>query len=273
MNERRHVIVTGGSSGIGKATALRYFASGANVTLIARRAEILAAAAEEIRGSAGSSGNEILVLSADVADRASVSGAIADAGARFGTADVLVTSAGIVRPGYFHDLPIETFEEQMRVNYFGTLYAISAVLPAMRARGKGHIAMVSSGAGLMGIFGYTAYSPTKFALRGLAEALRGELRLDGIDLTIVYPPDTDTPQLHAENLVKPAETKLITGSAKVWSAEGVADRIVKGVEKKRFVVAPGWEMGTLGWTHSFLRPLLDRHFDRQIAKNRAKSGS
>jgi 3-dehydrosphinganine reductase len=268
MNERRHVIVTGGSSGIGKAVAARYFQKGANVTIIARRSEVLETALSEIRVSDRTAENEIVGVSADVADRAAIQNALAEAAARFGTPDILVNSAGIVRPGYFAELPIETFEEQMTVNYFGTLHAIQAVLPAMRARRSGNIVLVSSGAGLMGIYGYTAYGPTKFALRGLAEALRGELRPDGVTLTIVYPPDTDTPQLHAENLVKPAETKLITGSAKVWSADGVADKIVQGVEKGRFVVAPGWEMATLGWTHSFLRPVLDRHFDRLIAKKR-----
>ena len=108
--------------------------------------------------------------------------------------------------------------------------------------------------------------PTKFALRGLAESLRGELKRDGIGVTIAYPPDTDTPQLHQENLTKPKETKAMTGTAKMWPADGVAKKIVEGAEAGRFTVTPGWEMAALGRLHSLLRPALDWHFDRLAAK-------
>lgn len=117
----------------------------------------------------------------------------------------------------------------MATNYFGSLYCIKAALPAMQA--NSHIVLVSSGAGLIGIYGYSAYSPSKFAVRGLAESLRGELKV-GVGISIIYPPDTDTPQLAEENKTKPPATKLITATAKVWSAEAVAKEIVKGIEKK-----------------------------------------
>ena len=161
-----------------------------------------------------------------------------------------------------------TFEQQMAINYFGTLYAIDAVLPAMREREQGRLVLISSGAGLIGIFGYTAYCPTKFALRGFAESLRGELKHDGIGVSIVYPPDTDTPQLHEENRVKPPETKLMTASAKMWSADGVARTIYDGTAKGSFVITPGWEMTWLARLHSLIRPFVDWHFDRLAVKAR-----
>lgn len=271
MKARRHVMVTGGSSGIGKATALRYYRAGANISLIARRKEVLEAAREEITANSQSAENEILIFAADVADRASIEVAAAAAAARFGVPDILINSAGIAQPGQFTELPSESFQAHMAVNYFGTLNAINAVLPGQLARGSGRIVLVSSGAALMGIFGYTAYGASKFAVRGLAEALRGELRPKGVGVSIVYPPDTDTPQLEEENRTKPAETKLISASTKVWSADKVAEKIVNGVERGRFVVAPGWEMMLLARTHSFLRPLLDAYFDRKIARLQARS--
>jgi len=273
LSEPKHVIVTGGSSGIGKATAKAYLARGANVTIIARNPATLELARAELAGNEGAGKPRVLALSADVSQAQGIGDAIATSIAEFGAPDVLVNSAGIVVPGYFSELPPETFREQMEINYFGTLNATRAVLDSMRRRRAGRIVMVSSGAAFFGIYGYTAYGPTKFALRGLAEALRSELRPLGVGVTIVYPPDTDTPQLHAENLVKPAETKLITGSAKIWSADGVAAKIVSGVEKGHFSIAPGWEMAVLNRMHSLVRPALDWHFDRQIASAAAKKNA
>ena len=88
---------------------------------------------------------------------------------------------------------MDVHERTMQVNYFGSLYCVNAVLPYMTKAQKGQIVLVSSGAGLVGLYGYTPYSPSKFALRGLAESMRQELKDQGIRVSIVYPPDTDTP--------------------------------------------------------------------------------
>jgi 3-dehydrosphinganine reductase len=157
----------------------------------------------------------------------------------------------------------------MAINYFGTLYCIKAALPGMEQQRRGQIAMVSSGAGLIGIYGYTPYSPSKFALRGLAEALRGELKPWGIGVSIVYPPDTDTPQLAAENLTKPPETKRITATAETWSADAVAAKIVAGIEKRQFIITPGQEMTILARLHSLIGPGLNWYFDRLIQRTQA----
>ena len=87
--------------------------------------------------------------------------------------DILILSAGMAYPGYFQELPIEIFEQTMAVNYWGSLYCIREILPKMIEQKYGKIIIISSGAGLIGSYGYTTYSPTKFALRGLAESLRG----------------------------------------------------------------------------------------------------
>jgi len=273
MSAQQHVIITGGSSGIGKETAKLYAQSGADVTIIARRMDILQSAKPEIDAmrAAGGTGRT-QVFSADVSDRAAITDALDQAIAQAGVPDILITSAGIAIPGYFEDIEPESFERHMAVNYFGTVYALKAVLPAMRKRGSGRVVLVSSGAGLIGIFGYCPYSPTKFALRGLAESLRGELKRDGVGVSIVYPPDTDTPQLHTENLTKPDETKAMTGTAKMWEAKGVAEKIVKDIERGKFSITPGWEMTWLARLHSLIRPVLDWEFDRLARKAQKAAG-
>jgi 3-dehydrosphinganine reductase len=270
MTPAQHAIITGGSSGIGKETAKLLARRGTNVTIIARRPEVLAAAAQEITEGAVVRAPRVLALSADVADRTAIDAAIARATAENGPCDLLITSAGVARPGYFHELDADLHERAMAVNYLGALYAVQAVAPEMRARRRGHVALVSSGLGIIGVIGYAAYSPTKFALRGLAEAVRGEFRADNVGVSIVYPPDTDTPQLAAEAAFKPPETAAITGGAKTWSAPDVAAAILKGIERRQFAITPGWEMTWLYRLHSVAMGPLNWYFDRVGARARAK---
>ena len=266
----RHAIITGGSSGIGKAVARSLVRQGAHLSLIARDRQKLATTRQELILEAPNSTQKIFIVTADVADFSSISSAIEMAIARLGTPELLITSAGMAHPGYFEEIPLAVFEQTMAVNYFGTLYSIKAVLPAMKQKQRGRIVLISSGAGLIGIYGYSAYSSSKFALRGLAESLRGELKPQGIGVTIVYPPDTDTPQLAAENKIKPIETKKITATAKTWSSEAVAKQIVCGIEKNQFAIAPGLELTILNRFHSLLAPAIDWYFDSIINKTNKK---
>jgi 3-dehydrosphinganine reductase len=263
---QQHAIITGGSSGIGKATAKLLASQGWNISIIARDRAKLEAAKVEIAAQQSHSQQQILIFVADVADRLQIEPAINAAIQENSSVDLLITSAGIAHPGYFQQLPIEVFEQTMAVNYFGSLYCIKAVLPVMKQHKKGQIVLISSGAGLIGIYGYTPYSPSKFAVRGLAESLRGELKGLGINISLVYPPDTDTPQLEAENLTKPLETKIITGIAKTWTAEAVAGEIIQGIYNKKFIIAPGLEIRLLSRLHSLLAPGINWYFDRIISR-------
>ncbi len=263
---QKHAIITGGSSGIGKATAKLLAIKGANLTIIARSLEKLETAKAEIEAVQLHPEQRILTQVADVSDRLQVEIAIKNSVEEMGVPDLLITSAGISIPGYFQELPIEIFEKTMAINYFGSLYCVRAVLPYMTPQKQGNIVLISSGAGLIGIYGYTPYCPSKFALRGLAESLRGELKPLGIQVTIVYPPDTDTPQLEAENKTKPPETKRITETAKMWQADDIAQEIVTGIEKNIFAIAPGIEMTLLSRLHSVLAPGLNLYFDQIVTQ-------
>ena len=263
----QHALITGGSSGIGKALAKLLAQQGAHISIIARDRSKLEIARQEISALRIDSQQKILAIAADVAEQEALELAIKQAIAEIGRVHILVTAAGIALPGYFQELSLATFQQTMAVNYFGTLYAIKTVVPAMMAAKQGHIVLISSGAGLIGLYGYTAYSSSKFALRGLAESLRGELKPYQIKVAIVYPPDTDTPQLAAENKTKPPETKLMTETAQLWTAEGVAQEIMGGMMGGKFAIAPGWEMTLLNKLHSMISGLLNWYFDKIVSKH------
>jgi len=260
-----HAVVTGGSSGIGLATARLLAERGANVSLIARRPDQLESAVETLRGAGGA----VFGTSADVSDAEESSAAMTRATGEFGPCDILVTSAGVSRPGYFMELDEATFRRLMDVNYFGTLHAVRAVVPSMVARGRGSVVGVSSAAGLIGVFGFTAYAPTKFAVRGLLESLRGELAPHGVHVGCVYPPDVDTPMLTAEEQFKPEETEAISGAIEPISADQVARSTVRGIERGTFSIAPDWRTRLLARTSSLAPEAFAMLFDRAVRRSRS----
>ena len=255
-----HVVITGGSSGIGLETARQAVARGARVSLLARDAARLADAA----GSVGA----VATASADVADPTSLRAALDAIVAEGGPCDVLLTAAGSSHPGYFEQLDDAVFRDQMEVDYFGTLHAIRAVVPSMIERRRGHVVTVSSTAGLIGVFGYTAYGPAKYAVRGLAETLRSELAPHGIVVACAYPPDTRTPGFDAENELKPPETERISAAIKPREAEHVARAIVRGIEKDRLVITADSQTAALARAAGLLGPYVRWSMDRQVGKVR-----
>jgi 3-dehydrosphinganine reductase len=269
----KHAIVTGGSSGIGLATAKLLAARGMNVSILARNVARLAAACEEIERHRREPSQRIAGLPVDVAERQPLEAAIRRAIGELGAPRVLVASAGIAAAGYFLDIPAAEFERTMEVNYFGTIDAVRAVVPDMRMAGGGHIVLVSSGAGLIGILGYAAYCPTKFALRGFAEALRPEAKRWGIGVSIVYPPDTDTPGFHEEERTKPPETRKICETASLMSADAVARAIVRGIDRGRFSIAPGWPMGLLHRATIPFDAVIARYLDWLVGVRRPRGAA
>jgi 3-dehydrosphinganine reductase len=231
-------LVTGGSSGIGLEMARLLAAEGASLWLLARDPRKLAAACTALAPSAPHPGQFIDSISVDVSSSKSVHAAAAQVLSR-GAPDLLVNCAGITYPGEFDDLPLERFRELMEINYFGTLYVIKAFLPAMLQRGSGAIVNVSSLAGLHGLYGYSAYSASKFALSGLTDALRYELKPRGIQVSIAFPSDTQTPQLAFEEPLKPPVLRALTESNnKPVPPQQVAQSILDGVRKGRYFILP-----------------------------------
>jgi len=184
------VLVTGASSGIGRETALAFAKAGANVALVARRADALA----EVRRQASRRGKGgILVAAADVTRRAQVRAAFRAALAEFGAIDVVVNNAGILIPARVEDIRARDLRAMLDVNLFGALYVMQAAAEAMRRQGRGNIVNVASLGGRRAYSPIGGYSATKFALVGLTEAFRLELAGSGIHVSLVLPGVIETP--------------------------------------------------------------------------------
>jgi 3-dehydrosphinganine reductase len=260
-----HVLITGGSQGIGLATARRALDRGARVSLVARDPDRLASVEDELEQGIGDP-TRVAAEPADVTDPEAFEAAFGLLVAQFGPVDVLVTNAGGARPGHFEELPASVFTDQMALNYFGTLIPIRSAVPSMIERRSGHLLLVSSAAGIVGVYGYSAYSPAKFAVRGLAETLRAELKPHGIVVGCAFPPDTDTPGLATENETKPEATARISAAVKARSADDVARAIVRGIERDRLVITADRSTGMLARMSGLLGPVVRATMDRHVRR-------
>jgi 3-dehydrosphinganine reductase len=269
----RVALVTGGSSGIGLAMAKQLAAQGAHVWLIARDRGRLDAALVQVEAARTDSQQRCGVVSADLADGTQAAAAIMEVIDRAGVPDLVMNSAGVAHPGYFQDLNQDIFHWMMDVNYFGTVHVTKAVVPPMITRGSGHIVNMSSIAGFLGVYGYTAYGASKFAVRGFSDVLRAELKPFGIGVSVVFPPDTDTPQLTYENQFKPFETKELAGSAHALSPDAVASTILREVARKRYIIIPGLEGKLYYWLSGFVGTGLYPIMDLMVGQARRKKRS
>ena len=214
----RTVLVTGASSGIGRATALAFADAGANVVLVARRAKVLAKVAAEARKL----GAATLVATADVTQPEAVTACFRKAVRRFGSVDVVVNNAGVLIPAPVVDLRTTDLQHMLDVNLIGALHVMQEAVKVMRKQGRGHIVNVGSLAGRRGFSPLGGYCATKFALVGLTEALRTELVGERIHVSLVLPGVVDTPmaakaQLAPETAETWPEALTMPASWVVWS--------------------------------------------------------
>ncbi|MBI5231504.1 MAG: SDR family oxidoreductase [Coriobacteriales bacterium] len=273
MSERQSVIVTGGSSGIGLATALAYARRGADVAIVGRDEAKLEAARERLLAGRASEDQRIASHSADLSQFEAARDAIDTLVAQGFAPDVLVNSAGVIVPGEFVTMPLEHFERNMHCGYWSVVYPCRAAAPHMIARGSGNIVNVSSVAGYLGIYGYTGYSSAKFASMGFTEALRFEMKPHGVRVHVVCPPDTDTPALAYEHTLRPPETDVIAGNIKPISAQKVADAIVRGVDKGRYYIIPDATSSLYFRLKGILPELFFAIVDGDVAKARKANGA
>jgi 3-dehydrosphinganine reductase len=236
----QHVIITGGSSGIGRAMARVFVQRGAHVSIVARRQSLLGETLAELEELRTSPSQRLKARSVDVTDLARLEQAMADLMEDQYPVDILVTAAGIAHCGHFEDISMSDFYRTVDVDLYGTVNAVKAVVPTMIERQKGHIVSFSSVLGFAASFGYTAYCAAKFGVRGFSDALRHELKPYGIRVSCVFPQDTDTPQLYAEREMQPIEARLISeGANRVMDAQRVARAVVRGIGRGRKYILPG----------------------------------
>ncbi|MHA1369467.1 MAG: SDR family oxidoreductase [Promethearchaeota archaeon] len=237
-------IITGGSSGIGLGLAKGLVRVGTSVAILARDRDRLENARKEIEGFALNDSVFIDVLPADVTDDGHVSKTIEEFIKKRGVPYFLFNCAGAAYPKYIHEYTISDFESAIKLDYLGTVIPTMALLPFWMEKGAGHVINISSIAGFLGLIGYGTYTPAKFAIIGFSEVLRHEMKPRGIRVSVVCPPDVDTPGFKRENETKPEECKIISARGKLLQPDEVARKILKDVKKNKFYILPG-EAGTI----------------------------
>ncbi len=235
----KNVLVTGGSSGIGLDLAKAYVKQGANVILMARNQARLDEAAAECAPLCLTADQQVLTYSVDVANQTELEKCVAEIKTKTGPLDLLILSAGIVQSIRFMDQSDQDFNDIMNINVMGSRAVAKAFLPDMIKQGKGQVCFVSSLGGLMTTYGYSAYSASKYAVIGMAGALRQELYRSGVGVSVLCPPEVDTPMVtnEAEHILP--ETRFIKNIGGLLSPEHVAKATVKGIKKNKFIIIPG----------------------------------
>lgn len=236
----RVAIITGASSGIGFELAKVLAQGGCKVGVLARRQEQL----DELVKSITDSGQIAISAVADVADREATHTAIRRLTEQLGPVDLLVANAGVGAPTTVNPVNFSAFEKMYRVNVFGVVHALDAVLPEMMARKSGHVAAVSSLAGYKGLPGEWGYTSSKAAVNNLMEGLRVQLREYNIAVTNICPGFIKTPMTAKNQFHMPF----------LLEADDAARRIVRALVRKKKVFNFPWQMSLFMW---FVRNMPD----------------
>ncbi|HEX8561323.1 MAG TPA: SDR family NAD(P)-dependent oxidoreductase [Pyrinomonadaceae bacterium] len=244
------VIVTGASSGIGRALAIELGRRGARLGLTARRAEELLRVAEEVERAGG----EALALPCDVRDPEAMKEAAARVRERWGRVDVLVANAGMSTTTAGTRLDAGEAGAVISVNVLGVVNSVAAVLPDMLQRGSGHLVAISSLASYRGMPKSGAYSASKAAVSTLFESLRVDLRRSGVDVTVIHPGFIRTPMTANRKKRLPF----------LLEVEDAACRIVRAVERRARTYAFPWQLASLV---RVIRHMPGRLYDRLAANS------
>ncbi len=249
--------ITGGSSGIGLATANLLAAQGCRLVLFARGQKMLDEACRSIKTHTDAS-QGVNAVSMDVADNTDVQQKIKTAVEKFGVPDILINSAGVGSGDYFENISYEQFDRLLKINVYGTRNTVSAILPFMKQKGGGHIVNIASVAGLIGMYGYSLYCTSKYAIVGFSECLRSELKRFNINVTLICPPEVKTPFIEEEAKTLPPEARIVKNLAGLLTPEQAAKAIVRGIKGRKFLFVPGLMAKSLLFWHRISNGRLTR---------------
>lgn len=255
-SNQRLVFITGASSGIGQALALRYHQAGYRLALVARRSEAIAAWASEL----GLAADSYAIYGADVADTDSIVAAAKACIARQGLPDVVIANAGIsIGIDSAHRKDIDAMAQVFATNNIGLAASFHPFIPAMRVRGSGSLVGIASVAGIRGLPGHAAYCASKAAVISYCEALRGELRGTGVQVITIAPGYVDTPLTRKNRYPMPF----------LMSAAAFADQAFKAITAGESYRVIPWQMGVVSRLMRLIPNFLwDHMLARQPRKHR-----
>ena len=254
----KRIIITGASSGIGRALAEKLGARGSRLMLLARSEGKLAGIADSIDDAGG----ECHWRRCDVTDEIDRSNAFAAADDLLGGLDVLVNNAGVAAHGHFVDLTPEILRRVMEVNFFATAECCRLAIPRLARGDDPAIVNVASRTGRRGLPGWCEYAASKFAVCGFSESLRAELARFDVELTLVVPGLTASSL--GGNLLARRGRKPI-GFAGGLPPERMAERIVRAVERRKAEIRVGRDARLLLWLDALFPRLIDRKLHRIVA--------
>lgn len=256
------VIVTGASSGIGKATALEFARHGSRVVLAARSGELLAAVVREIKDSGG----EAVFHVTDVTSEEDCRRLVEKAVEVYGTVHILVNNAGLSMRASFDEADLNVLKRLMDVNFWGTVYCTKHALPHI-VKNKGSIVGVSSVAGFHGLPGRTGYSASKFAMHGFLETIRIENLKKGVHVMIIAPGFTATEiRKHALTADGTEQGHSPRNEQKLDSPEYVARWILKGIRKKKRNKLLTWDGRLTALLQRIVPDMVDWAYYREMAR-------
>jgi short-subunit dehydrogenase len=240
------VVITGGSSGIGLAMAKQYCQQGYNLVLVARDETRLNKAVSLCEALCKPE-QQVLSFSVDTTSKEALNSCSQEIHSTLGKVDILVLSAGIVDCKRMIEHDDESFEKLFKTNVVGARLAAKAFLPSMIENKSGQICFVGSLGGLISTYGYSTYGATKFALMGLAGAMRKELVEHNVGVSVLCPGEVDTEMTANEADIILPQTRLIKDIGGTLSADYVAKAAIKGVKKNRFIIVPGFKSKNAYW--------------------------
>jgi 3-dehydrosphinganine reductase len=262
----KNVLITGGSSGIGLALAREYIAKDCTLFLIARNPDKLEATGNRLRSEFP--GSTVHVFTADVANEAELISVYSKIASMVTYIDALICNAGVLYCGRFESNAPNESHKAFEINYWGMHFTVFQFLPLLKAASNARVAFVSSIAGYTGLFGYAHYAPSKFAVAGLAECLRMEFKDHGIGVSVIYPPDTETPMLDYERAHTLPECRALSKNARSITAQRVAAKIVRGIHQNTFEIYFNFESRFIRVLKGLFPGIYYRIVDRIVSSSR-----
>ncbi|WP_371195611.1 SDR family NAD(P)-dependent oxidoreductase [Glaciecola sp. SC05] len=241
------VLITGYASGLGKELAKQYLAKGFSLLLIDIRADV---EFQQALQNEASMQQKVSFLHADICEPSTLKQQLDFAVRKFGQIDVCIHCAGILVSKPFMHISNDEFQHVIDVNVIGTRNLVAAVIPHLDNGAQ--LALVASMAGFSGVYGYSAYGASKYAVIGLGKALQFELKPLGIDVSLICPPTIDTPMVQTEAKTIHPATRALKNMAGTLDPSDACRQIIQGLEKRKSLIIPGKQAKMVYYSQRFL---------------------